>query len=197
MQYTKRDWRNRNVIKSPGGLIWLTIPVQVKGQYFQKIKETVVAHVNWRRSHWQSILHSYAKAEYFSAHKNLFEDLYLNSTETFLSRINYRFLTAVCQILGIKTAITWSMDYRLVDGKTEKLVDICKQAGATEYLSGPSAKAYLDEELFTQAGIKLRYMNYSGYPEYRQLHGPFEPNVSIIDLIFNEGPNAKRYMKSC
>lgn len=196
MQYTRRDWRNRNAIKSPGGLTWLTIPVQVKGRYFQKIKDTVVVDDNWRRTHWRSIIHCYSKAKYFSAYKDLFEDLYLKSKEVFLSQINYRFLTAICQILGINTKITWSMDYQLVEGKTERLVGMCKQAGATEYLSGPAAKAYIDEELFRDEGIAVRYMDYSDYPEYGQLHVPFEPNVSIIDLILNEGRDAAKYMKS-
>ena len=196
MQYTRRDWRNRNVIKTSNSLQWLTIPVQVKGKYFQKIKDTEVSDQLWRENHWRSILHSYSKAEHFLAHKELFEDLYLNSNETFLSQINYRFLSAICQILGIQTKISWSQDYDLVEGKTERLIALCKQASGTEYLSGPAAKDYIDEKLFENEGITLSYMDYSGYPEYRQLYPPFEHSVSIIDLIFNEGPDATRYMKS-
>jgi WbqC-like protein family len=196
MQYTRRDWRNRNLIKTSNSLKWLTIPVHVKGKYFQKIKDTEVSDPSWRENHWRSILHSYSKAEYFIVHKELFEDLYLNSNETFLSQINFSFLAAICQILGIQTKISWSKDYDLVDGKTERLIALCKQAGGTEYLSGPAAKDYIDESLFESQGIRLSYMDYSGYPEYRQLHPPFEQGVSIIDLIFNEGPDATRYMKS-
>jgi hypothetical protein len=88
------------------------------------------------------------------------------------------------------------MDYNLIGGKTERLVHLCQQAGATAYLSGPSAKAYLNEDLFKNEGIAVLYMDYSGYPEYGQLYPPFEPRVSIIDLILNEGPSATRYMKS-
>ena len=88
------------------------------------------------------------------------------------------------------------MDYQLIGDKTERLVNLCKQAGATEYLSGPTARAYLDEEAFKREGIEVTYINYSGYPEYQQIFPPFEHNVSIIDLIFNEGSNAIRYMKS-
>jgi hypothetical protein len=84
----------------------------------------------------------------------------------------------------------------LVEGKTERLVDLCKQAGANEYLSGPAARDYLDEDLLKREGISLRYMDYSGYPEYEQLYPPFEPGVSVIDLIFNEGPDARKYLKS-
>jgi len=88
------------------------------------------------------------------------------------------------------------MDYKLMEGKTERLIDLCKQAGATEYISGPSAKGYIDEELFKAEGIKLQYMDYSGYPEYEQLFPPFEHRVSVIDLILNVGQEAPRYMKS-
>jgi len=88
------------------------------------------------------------------------------------------------------------MDYRLAEGKTERLVDLCKQAGADEYISGPSAKDYIDEDMFEKEGIRLSYMDYSGYPEYEQLYPPFEHAVSIIDLIFNEGPEAPQFMKS-
>ena len=113
-----------------------------------------------------------------------------------LSRINYGFLAAICETLGIKTKISWSMDYNPVAGKSERLVDLSKQAGATEYVSGPAAKDYLEEDLFRNEGIALRYMDYSSYPEYNQLSPPFEHQVSIVDLIFNEGPEATSYMKS-
>jgi hypothetical protein len=196
MQYTRRDWRNRNIIKTPRGPIWLTIPVEVKGKYFQKIKDTTISDPHWGKTHWTTIVHNYSKARYFAEHREMFEKLYLNSEEKFLSRVNYLFLTAICEILGIKTKISWSMDYIPGSGKTERLVDLSKQAGATEYVSGPRAKDYLQEELFTNEGIALRYVDYSSYPEYTQLSPPFEHQVSIIDLIFNEGPEAKKYMKS-
>ena len=195
MQYTRRDWRNRNKIKTPNGSMWLTIPVEVNGKYFQKIRETVVGDSEWSRKHWQSILHNYSKAKYFHAFKEQFHDLYLTLNEKSLSHINHRFLTAICRILGITTKISWSMDYHLIEGKTERLIDLCKQAGAAEYISGPSAKGYIDEELFKSEGILLRYIDYSDYPQYDQLFPPFEHTVSIIDLIFNEGAHASKFMK--
>ena len=195
-QYTRRDWRNRNTIKSPGGQIWLTIPVRVKGRYLQNIKDTMVADDNWAREHWQSIVHNYSKAEYFGEYRERFQDLYLGSHDKFLSQINYRFIMAICRILGIDTTISWSMDYNLAGDRNERLVNLCKQAGATNYLSGPAAKSYLDEELFEQEGISVAYMDYSGYLDYGQLYPPFEPRVSVIDLVFNEGPQATKYMKS-
>src|ERR1043166_94292 len=196
VQYTIRDWRNRNIIKTSSGPLWLTIPVQVKGKYLQKIKDTRISDPTWRRKHWATIAHSYSRAKYFPMQKELFEELYLQADDKLLSKINYRFIVAICRILGIRTTISWSMDYNLIGDKTERLVHLCQQAGATAYLSGPLAKAYLDEELFRKNGIAVSYMDYSGYREYTQLYPPFQPQLSIIDLIFNEGPEAIKYMKS-
>lgn len=196
MKYTKRDWRNRNKIKTVSGPKWLTIPVQVKGKYFQRIKDTEISNTNWNRKHWETIVHNYSRARYFSEYRAIFEKLYLECKEKLLSSINYRFLTHICSILEITTKITWSMNYRLKEGKTERLIDLCKQAEARTYISGPAARNYIDEEMFEREGIQLRYMDYSDYPEYNQIFPPFEHQVSIIDLIFNEGPHASKFMKS-
>jgi hypothetical protein len=196
VQYTIRDWRNRNIIKTSSGPLWLTIPVQVKGKYLQKIKDTRISDPTWRRRHWATIAHSYSRAKYYTMQKDLFEELYFQADDKLLSEINYRFIVAICRMLGIRTTISWSMDYNLIGDKTERLVHLCQQAGATAYLSGPLAKAYLDEELFKKEGIVVSYMDYSGYREYTQLSPPFRPQLSIIDLLLNEGPQATNYMKS-
>lgn len=196
MQFTRRDWRNRNQIKTRDGIKWLTIPVEVKGKYYQKINETKISEPDWAEKHWNTILHNYSKAKYFNEYKKLFEELYMNNKEEYLSKVNYNFLKAVCEILGIKTKMIWSEEFNLLEEKTERLVDICKTRGATDYYSGPAAKAYMNEELFEKENIKVHYFDYSGYPEYYQLHGDFTHTVSIIDLIFNEGPNSTKFMKS-
>lgn len=196
MQYTRRDWRNRNKIKTSRGPIWLSIPVKVKGKYDQKIKDTEVDEPGWNERHWQSIVHAYGKAPYFATYRAQFEELYRGATAPLLSDVNFRFIAAICEILGIRTKLTWSMDYQLVDGKTERLVDLCRQAGATDYLSGPAARDYVDETLFERAGIGLRWMDYGGYPEYAQPHPPFDHFVSVIDLLFSTGPDATAFMKT-
>jgi hypothetical protein len=198
VQYTRRDWRNRNRIKTPAGIRWLTIPVQVKGKYHQKIKDTVVSGDEWRREHWETLTHCYGRAPFFRALADTFRELYLGSTTRFLSELNRSILAAVCELLGIRTRLTWSMDYRLsADDPSERLLEVCAQAHAAEYLSGPAARAYLDEGLFRRAGIRLSYMDYTGYPEYPQLYPPFEHAVSVLDLLFMTGPDAPRYLKSC
>lgn len=196
VQYTRRDWRNRNRIKTPDGARWLSIPVEVKGKYLQKTEDVVVSDARWAERHWQSIRHNYAKAEHFGAYERFFEDLYLGTRETRLSAVNHRFITALCGVLGITSRISWSHDYHVEDGRTERLVGLARQAGATRYLSGPAARAYLDEPLFEAAGIEVRYMDYSGYSEYPQLFPPFEHGVTVVDLVLNTGSAAGTFMKS-
>lgn len=195
MQYTKRDWRNRNQIKTPQGLKWITVPVKVKGRYFQKINETEIDGTGWAQDHWGSIVANYKKAPYFDQVAEWLAPFYLEHKYEFLSELNKSLITTVCQQLGIATKITSSTDYDLADGQTERLADLCQQAGGREYISGPSAKNYIEERVFSEKDIKLTWFDYSGYPEYPQLWGDFSHAVSIIDLIFNCGKQAPDYMK--
>jgi len=197
MQYTRRDWRNRNKIVTPKGLQWLTIPVEVKGKYYQKISDTRISDSKWAEKHWASISSNYCKSPYFKHYKDLFETLYRGMNEMMLSQVNYIFIKIINDILGIKTILRWSSEFELAEGKTEKLLGICQSVGATEYLSGSSAKGYLDENLFIQSGISVKWMDYSDYPEYPQQHNhSFEHGVTILDLLFNRGEEAVNYMKS-
>jgi hypothetical protein len=192
MQYTKRDWRNRNQIKTPQGLQWLTIPVRVKGKYLQKIRETEIDGPDWAASHWQSLQLNYRRAPHFAEVAAWLEPLYLGQTCTHLSELNRRFIAAICGFLGIATTITNSWDYALADGKTERLASLCAQAGGREYVSGPSAKGYVDEKVFADAGIQLTWFDYAGYPEYPQLWGDFTHTVSVLDALFCCGKDARR-----
>jgi len=198
VQYTRRDWRNRNIIKTQAGPKWLTIPIDVKGKYTQSINEAVVANNLWTDKHWKLLIHAYSKAKCFKQYSKYFANLYEQcSRETYLSKINFIFINKICEILNITTKMTWSTDYVVVAAdKTDRLVKLCQAAKATHYLSGPSAKAYIDDSLFTNAGIKLEYMGYSDYPVYSQLHGEFIHQVSILDLLYNQGENTPKFMKS-
>jgi len=195
-QYTKNDWRNRNKIKTGQGISWLTVPVAAKGKSDQKIDEAVVSDQRWRKKHWSAISQSYSKCKFFNDYKHYFEKIFLEGLENKLSDINFRFMKLINEILGVTTKIHWSSDFELSIGKTDRLVNICCDLNAKIYLSGPSAKDYLDENLFEQEGMGVEWMDYSGYPEYEQQHGPFEHGVTVLDLIFNEGPNSTQFMKS-
>ena len=194
VQYTARDWRNRNRIKTREGTAWLSIPVHTKGRYLQAIKEVQVSDATWRERHWKTILHNYRQAKYFDAYADRFQALYLDEDDERLSAINYRFLKAICDALAIETKIGCSMEFPLLEGKTERLVDLCRQCGATRYLSGPSARAYIDASQFEAADIELSYFTYGPYPEYDQLFPPFVHEVTALDVLFNLGPRAPEYV---
>ncbi|MEN9523333.1 MAG: hypothetical protein RL065_1710 [Bacteroidota bacterium] len=196
VQYTKRDWRNRNLIKTNNGVKWLTIPVLVKNKYHQLISDAVVADSNWAQKHWKIIKQNYSKASCFNEGKDVLEDLYLDEKQQFLTDINQKFITRINDFLKIKTKFVKVELSGFENDKTNKLVQICQQQKADKYLCGPASKQYLNEQKFNENKIEVQYLDYSGYSEYNQLHGKFIHEVSIIDLLFNEGSNAYKYLKS-
>ncbi|MDE3059661.1 MAG: WbqC family protein [Pseudomonadota bacterium] len=192
VQYTRQDWRNRNRIKTQQGLLWLTVPV--KFGHTQLIRDTEIAGSAWAEKHWRSLCQYYKSAPWFGPVAERLEPIYRQS-HTHLSALNRRLIATLCDMLRIDTPLSCSWEYERMEGKSERLVHLCQQVGAAEYISGPAAKDYLDVGLFEAAGIKVSWFDYDGYPEYRQLWGGFEHNVSILDLLFNCGPEARRYMK--
>jgi hypothetical protein len=195
MQYTRRDWRNRNQIKTPQGVQWLTVPVKVRGKYLQTIRETEMEGVQWAKDHWKALSQNYRRAEHFNEIAVWLEPLYQDEPPLYVSQLNRRFIIAICAYLGIKTTISNSWDYPLSEGKSERLADLCAFAGGGEYISGPSAKDYIEEAVFAERGIKLTWFDYSGYPTYPQLWGEFTHGVTMLDLLFNCGKDAHRYMR--
>jgi len=196
-QFTRRDWRNRNRIKLPHGVQWLTIPVATKGRYTQRIDETVVSDRGWAATHWRTLAHAYRGAPCFGEVGPQVEDAYAGvASESRLSAINRRLVELVCDLLGIGTRLAWSTDYEGTGVRTERLVSLARAAGGSTYVSGPTARAYLDEGAFADAGITVEYVDYEGYPEYPQLHGPFDHHVTVLDLLFNTGRDAPRYLKT-
>ncbi len=197
VQYTRGDWRNRNRIKSPQGLLWLSIPVSVKGRRGQSIRETRVARRDWADHHLMTLRHCYRRSEYFSEYEAMIDGLYRRVDRCdFLSEINRIFIAAICDHLGIPTIIRQSSEFEIGPGKTERLVSICRQSDISDYFTGPSAKGYLDEAQFAAADVRVHYIDYSGYRAYRQLYGSFEHSVSVLDLLFNTGPSARAHMKT-
>lgn len=191
VQYTRRDWRNRNKIKTKDGLKWLTIPVQTKGNYHQRINETQTQGGEWTKKHWHMLEDAYRSAPFFRHHSDHIYYLYQKaSEESYLSHINMIFLRALCDLFQITTPISFSTDYystEVLDNfdATERLVALCKKAGADCYLSGPSAKNYLDCKKFENEGIAVDFMQYPDYTEYPQGYGSYEHYVSILDVLFH------------
>lgn len=193
VQFTKNDWRNRNRIKTPQGVQWLSVPV---GQRLDRlIREVELPHVRWQTQHWKSIELNYRRAPYFRETADWLAPLYLDRQHTKLSDLNRCFIDAICECLGIRTRITPSADYRLEGGRNERVASICAQLNAREYISGPAARSYLDQDVFANRGIAVGWFDYSGYAPYPQLWGEFAHDVTVLDLLFNCGPGAAEHMK--
>jgi hypothetical protein len=167
----------------------------VKGSYQIEIQNVFADGLDWRVDHWNRISEAYRTAPYFKDFSNVFEEMYLGRNEKNLSKINFDFIQLINSILKIETPIHWSMDFDAPKEKSERLAYICSDLGATVYVSGESAKAYLNVQLFEEMGIKVMWADYKNYPTYEQLHPPFEHTVSVIDLIFNQGPKASLFLK--
>lgn len=197
VQFTRRDWRNRNKIKTPKGAEWLTIPVEVKGKYDQKIRETQVATHDWAEKHYLFFKHVYRKAPHWSDNDQWLKNLYERAAPLdSLSDVNFLFINEICRKLKITTKLHWSSSFLLIDGKSERLLSICQQLEAKKYISGPAAKDYLDEGLFNSAGVKVDWADYGGYDEYDQLYPPFLHGVTVMDLILNMGERSRMFLKS-
>jgi hypothetical protein len=196
MQYTKRSWRSRNQIKTPQGLKWLTIPVKVKGKYNQAIMETeIIENDVWKAKHWKTLELNYRKSKYFEEIEIWLKPLYFEAQYSFLSVLNRSFLEAICLYLNINTVLSNSWEYHTFGKKSERLAELCTQAGGSIYVSGPLAKVYLNTEEFTSRDIHVTWFDYSGYIEYSQVWGDFVHGVSILDLLFNCGKKSVNYMK--
>lgn len=196
VQYDRRGWRNRNRIKTSNGPIWLTIPVLNKGV---QINHTPINKIeidwsrNWSRKHWTTIEQSYDKAPFFPAYANLLKNYYDQRYEL-LADFTIELTVRLAGVLGITgTEFVRSSALNAIGSKTDRILAILKTLGATHYISGPAAKSYLDETRLADAGISVEYMIYD-YPSYPQLHPPYDPQVSILDLLFMTGPEASRYV---
>ncbi len=200
VQYTKKDWRSRNLIKTAQGLQWLTIPCG--DDLRRRICEVRIKSSDWKRAHWKAIQHAYRRARHFDGYAGYFEPLYLEHEWEYLSDLNQTFTKMIArEILGIGTDFRDSREFDLSPGKKreDRWLELLHKLGASRVIVGPKARSYLDEparQKVRDQGVEIVWMDYSGYPKYRQLYPPFEHHVSIVDLIMNEGPNAPDYMLS-
>lgn len=198
VQYDKHGWRNRNRIKTHQGSQWLTIPVHTQGVVIEHtpINEVRIAWQQpWNQRHWRAIREAYSKAPFFRDYAPWLEEVYERRPERLVD-FTIPLTIEIANKLGIcDTRFARSSEFNATGQKTERLIQILTQVGATHYISGPSARSYLDESQFQEAGITLEYMEYN-YPEYPQRHPPFDPQVSILDLLFMTGPEALRYFSS-
>jgi hypothetical protein len=193
VQFTKNDWRNRNLIKTPKHTEWLSIPV---GSHIHRlICEVAPSSAGWQQDHWNRIERHYRNAPHFQDYRGFLQDFYLRHRWENLSVLNQHLIKAIAgQLLGIHPCFRDSCAYQGGGSRLERLLDILKKAGADVYVSGPSAKSYIDASRFEECGIRLQWKDYSDYPEYPQFHPPFTHQVTILDLLFQVGPAAPQYI---
>ena len=198
VQFTKNDWRNRNKIVLGGKLHWLTIPVATAGKLGTPISSIEPIGTAWAKAHWETMTQAYSSASHFKVLWPTLEDTYAEAASlTRLSAINRLFLMRLGELLGIATPFIDSASIpRTVQDPTARLVEICRARGATRYISGPAARAYLRKDQLDSAGIELFFANYQNYPYYDQAMAPFEHGVSIIDTLMRCGLEARSHLKS-
>jgi hypothetical protein len=195
VQYKEREFQNRNKIRTKEGWIWLTVPVISKGQGRQNISEVRVDNdIAWQRKHLGAIRSNYAQAEFFDKYYRLLEGILAKKHE-FLKDLNIEITRLILEELSIDTSIVFESDLKVTTMSSARIVDICKKLSADTYLSGAGGKDYLDEQQFKQAGVRLIYQDFK-HPEYKQCYDPFEPYMSMIDLLFNHGKAGREILLS-
>ena len=194
-QFVKGHWHNRNRIKTAAGTKWLTIPVITSNRLGQSIRDVEISK-KWADQHWSAIEQAYRNAVCFADYRPLVRSWYERADATSsLSEVNSIFIAGIAAQFGIATRMTSDLAYPRDGARSEKVLSMARAAGADHYISGPSAKAYLDETIFAAEGITVEWMDYGGYAPYPQLHGAFEHAVTALDLLFNAGPDARNYLK--
>jgi hypothetical protein len=198
VQFTKNDWRNRNRIVLGGRLHWLTLPVRTAGCFGAAIERVEVSRADWAKAHWDTLRQAYRHAPYYRSIAPILEEAYGTAAPfARLSQINEHFLKSIATFLDLNGSIIHAdVVPRTTSNPTDRLLEICKDRGATDYVSGPSARNYLRIAAFREAGIALHFANYTGYPIYPQGQQHFEHGVSIIDVLMQCGLDARRHLKA-
>jgi len=190
VQFEKNSVTNRNKVRTPEGWGWLTVPVRTKGLFGQLTIDRVEINSNipWGRKHWRTIENNYSKAPYFSQYSLSLQDFYNRNWET-LGALLDESRRYLLKELGMKKDLIRSSELSPKLRKSDLILELCKKVGATSYLSGPFGRDYLNANEFEESGIELRFHDYA-HPEYEQVFKGFEPNMSVIDLLFNHGPKS-------
>lgn len=186
VQFTRRDWRNRNKIRTRDGSAWLTVPIEQKNRYKQSLKETRIDNsINWNKKHCKAIRLNYLRTPFFEMYYPYFESIY-GKRWVFLLDLCYETIQYFKDVLDITTPTYKSSDLSVKGVKKELILNICQHMGASHYLTGSLARNYLTEEEFSRIGVELEYQKYE-HPKYSQRYPGFVPNLSLIDLLFNVG----------
>jgi hypothetical protein len=187
VQFELQGFQNRNRVKTPEGVKWLTVPIEHVGRpmLFSEVKIANNAEPNWARRHWLTLRHNYCKAPYWKEYCDFFEQTYSDEW-TMLMDLNMHIIKGIMQFLNIKTPLIMSSTLNVSGKGSEKVLAQCKALGASVHLSGMGGREYLNLERFKEEGIEVVFQNFH-YPVYPQLHGSFVPDLSVIDYLFCTG----------
>ncbi len=193
VQYKKREYQNRNLIRTKNNGIWLTVPVLKSREPYPKISEVRIDNFqDWPQRHWKAISLNYARAPFFKKYSAWFEDAYKMEWEM-LADLNMQIIKYIAQSLRIDRPLYLESQFNITSKNTLRIIDICKALKADTYLSGAGGRDYLDEKQLDLNGIKLVYQDFI-HPEYKQRYEPFEPFMSAVDLLFNHGDDSLKIL---
>lgn len=189
VQYTKKDWRSRNRIRSKNGWLWLTVPVLTKGKRFQLISEARINYsTNWQLKHLRTLEINYHKAKYFKEYFCSFKEI-LSRKHDYLINLDLEIIYWFSQGLGIDRPVLKSSTLKTSGKREERIIEICKKLGARELYDSKAASFFLNAEDFKNEGINVIFQDYS-HPVYTQVYKPFVPYMSTIDLLFSHGADS-------
>ncbi len=193
VQFKKNEWQNRNRIKTAGGWQYLTVPVLHR--FPQSILDVQIDNrADWARKHLQSLAVHYGKAPYFSDHLPFLQEVYARRWEL-LCELSIFLTQYLASSMGIRAKVARSSEGQFSEEPTERLIEICRWAGADTYVAGAGGFNYMRLDRFPQEGIRVLRQEFEA-PIYPQRYGRFEPNLSIVDLLFNCGPKSLEVIRS-
>jgi len=191
VQYTKRDWRSRNKIKTPNGVKWLSVPIITKSRLTQSIYDAVPDGNSWRSKHWRTIDYSYSGSASYHEYAAGIRECIMDESCISISEINQKLIKRISDLVGIRTRLHDARSFQCCEGKNERLAGICAELGGNVYVTGRKASNYLKSELFKSMGIEVEYFDYRVYGPYTQRWGGFVAGLSVIDTLFNIGPKTR------
>lgn len=195
VQYQTKDFNNRNKIKTHTGPIWLSVPVESSNHLEKLICDIKIVDNGWNRKHIKSIKHSYLKAPYFKDYVDALEEQLLGRQYVFLCELNFGMLATFLKLLDINVPVVKASDYQFSGKKSDLVLDMCVTLKASDYIFGEQGENYADVDAFRAKGVNVYFQKYN-HPVYNQVNGPFEPYMSVIDLLFNCGPASRDIIMS-
>ena len=194
-QFIRDGWHHRDQVKNSAGKTWITLPVN-REDLFKTIRDVrLVQPQDWKTKHLNQLKENYRKAPFFGMYFPRIEAIYAKNHDR-LIEINLDFLEFLFEFFNLEPRPLFSSDLHIPGKSTDRLVELVQQVGGDRYLTGTGSRAYLEEVKFTEKGIAVAWQKFDP-PDYPQMHGEFISHLSSIDMVFNLGPAAKDFIRTC